>query len=59
MAEKEQSDQIEAVDVPDGHHNVSGYESLTWWETVKMFKMTVLICFLVTFSAATDGYQTG
>ncbi|KAL3443159.1 general substrate transporter [Aspergillus insuetus] len=35
----------------------TGYESLSIWETVKTFKMNAFICFLVTFSAATDGYQ--
>ncbi|KAL2803248.1 general substrate transporter [Aspergillus granulosus] len=35
----------------------TGYESLSIWENVKIFKMNALICFLVTFSAATDGYQ--
>ncbi|CAH0003806.1 unnamed protein product [Clonostachys byssicola] len=37
----------------------TGYETLTVWETVKAFKMNALYCFLVTFSAATDGYQIG
>jgi hypothetical protein len=35
----------------------TGYESLSIWQTVKTFKMNAFICFLVTFSAATDGYQ--
>ncbi|KAL2831035.1 general substrate transporter [Aspergillus pseudoustus] len=35
----------------------TGYESLSIWQTAKKFKMNALICFLVTFSAATDGYQ--
>jgi hypothetical protein len=30
---------------------------LTIWQTVKKFKMNAFICMLVTFSAATDGYQ--
>ncbi|EEU48068.1 uncharacterized protein NECHADRAFT_31847 [Fusarium vanettenii 77-13-4] len=38
---------------------VSGYETLTLWETVKKFKVNTLICFMVTLSAATDGYQIG
>ncbi|KAL4874579.1 general substrate transporter [Aspergillus karnatakaensis] len=37
----------------------TGYEGLSVWETVMMFKMNALICFMVTFSAATDGYQIG
>jgi MFS family permease len=59
MAKNEQSDQVEAIEALAEHHEVSGYETLTWWETVMMFKTTVAICFLVTFSAATDGYQIG
>jgi len=35
----------------------TGYESLSIWQTVKKFKMNALVCLLVTFSAATDGYQ--
>ncbi|VUC26714.1 unnamed protein product [Clonostachys rosea] len=38
---------------------ISGYESLSIFETVKTFKMATLICFLAAFSAATDGYQIG
>ncbi|KAL2813348.1 major facilitator superfamily domain-containing protein [Aspergillus cavernicola] len=38
---------------------LSGYETLGLWETVKAFKMTTFICFMVCFSAATDGYQIG
>ncbi|KAL2802022.1 general substrate transporter [Aspergillus granulosus] len=37
----------------------TGYETLTVWQTVKKFKMNALVCFAVTFSAATDGYQIG
>ncbi|KAL4862100.1 hypothetical protein BDV12DRAFT_203379 [Aspergillus spectabilis] len=37
----------------------TGYETLTVWQTLKTFKINTLICFLVTFSAATDGYQIG
>ncbi|KAL4907750.1 hypothetical protein BDW74DRAFT_166402 [Aspergillus multicolor] len=35
----------------------TGYETLSIWQTAKKFKMNALICFLVTVSAATDGYQ--
>lgn len=59
MAEKEQNNQIEAITAFAEHHELSGYETLTWWETVKTFRMAVAVCFLVTFSAATDGYQIG
>ncbi|KAL4789744.1 general substrate transporter [Aspergillus venezuelensis] len=37
----------------------SGFETLTVWQTVQKFKMNAFICFAVTFSAATDGYQIG
>ncbi|KAH7161982.1 general substrate transporter [Dactylonectria estremocensis] len=36
-------------------HRLTGYETLSVWETIKAFKMNSLICFLVTLSAATDG----
>ncbi|KAF1949814.1 MFS general substrate transporter [Byssothecium circinans] len=36
---------------------ISGYESLTVWETIKAFKMNALLCCLASVSAATDGYQ--
>ncbi|KAI9166336.1 MFS transporter fmqE [Paramyrothecium foliicola] len=38
---------------------VSGYETLTILQTVKQFKFNTLICCLMTFSAATEGYQLG
>ncbi|KAL2811391.1 general substrate transporter [Aspergillus granulosus] len=38
---------------------LSGYETLGLWETVKAFKMSTFVCFMVCFSAATDGYQIG
>ncbi|CEN60929.1 hypothetical protein ASPCAL07600 [Aspergillus calidoustus] len=38
---------------------LSGYETLGLWETVKAFKMTTFVCFMMCFSAATDGYQIG
>jgi hypothetical protein len=51
-------------DVVDSKHDttaqgqeVSGYETLGLWETVMKFKMTTFICFMMCFSAATDGYQ--
>lgn len=38
---------------------VSGYETLTLWETFKAFKVCSATCCAVAFSAATDGYQIG
>ena len=35
----------------------SGYEGLGAWETIKKFRRVSLYMFLVTFAAATDGYQ--
>lgn len=36
---------------------LSSYENLTFWETVRTFKMAAAICFVSAFAAATDGYQ--
>lgn len=36
---------------------LTGYESLTVWETIKKFKLNAFICMLASVSAATDGYQ--
>ncbi|KFY20946.1 hypothetical protein V491_03290 [Pseudogymnoascus sp. VKM F-3775] len=38
---------------------ITGYESLTPWQTVRHFKMATALCFAAAFSAATDGYQIG
>ncbi|GJC79617.1 hypothetical protein ColLi_02455 [Colletotrichum liriopes] len=38
---------------------ISGYETLSIWETVKLFKVATASCFAAAFSAATDGYQIG
>ncbi|KAM5346315.1 hypothetical protein ACJ41O_009320 [Fusarium nematophilum] len=38
---------------------LGGYENLSIWETIKTFKMNSIICMLVAFSSATDGYQIG
>ncbi|WYZ43705.1 hypothetical protein EsH8_VII_000141 [Colletotrichum jinshuiense] len=38
---------------------ISGYETLSIWETVKLFKVATASCFVAAFSAATDGYQIG
>lgn len=60
-------DEIENAENPKGlaveaaakGQGVSGYETLSLWETVKTFKVNTAYCFLVAFSAATDGYQIG
>lgn len=38
---------------------LSGYEELGLWQTARRFKVCSLTCFVVAFSAATDGYQIG
>ncbi|UPK93075.1 hypothetical protein LCI18_004010 [Fusarium solani-melongenae] len=48
-----------ALDAASKGQGISGYETLSLWETVKAFKVNTAICFAVTFSAATDGYQIG
>ncbi|RSL78605.1 hypothetical protein CEP52_003987 [Fusarium oligoseptatum] len=48
-----------ALDAASKGQGISGYETLSLWETVKAFKVNAAICFAVTFSAATDGYQIG
>lgn len=48
-----------AVEAAAKGQGVSGYETLSLWETVKTFKVNTAYCFLVAFSAATDGYQIG
>jgi hypothetical protein len=50
--------EVNAVAASKGQ-GLSGYEALTPWQTVKAFKFCTAICFLVAFSAATDGYQIG
>ncbi|KAI5197087.1 hypothetical protein AUEXF2481DRAFT_43028 [Aureobasidium subglaciale EXF-2481] len=57
------NDHLEQVDEPIGAaalgQAASGYENLTLWQTVRVFKVATLVCFLAAFSAATDGYQIG
>ena len=36
---------------------LSGYEDLTFWQTVKHFKMATLYCVIPSIAAAADGYQ--
>ncbi|KAH7141713.1 hexose transporter [Dactylonectria macrodidyma] len=46
-----------AADAAAKGQAISGYESLTPWETAKKFKRCVAVCFFAAFSAATDGFQ--
>ncbi|GKT47982.1 MFS transporter fmqE [Colletotrichum spaethianum] len=48
-----------SLDAAARGQGVSGYETLTLWETMKAFKLCSATCFAVSFSAATDGYQIG
>lgn len=38
---------------------LSGFEDLSAWETIKLFKYSSLFCFLASVSAAAEGYQIG
>ncbi|KAK4042811.1 putative hexose transporter [Parachaetomium inaequale] len=48
-----------ALDAASRGQAITGYETLTLWETVKTFKVSSAVCFAAAFSAATDGYQIG
>lgn len=37
----------------------TGYETISIPQTIMQFKMACFVCFLATFAAATDGYQSG
>lgn len=37
--------------------STSGYEELTFWQTVAAFKVATVICLFAAFSAGADGYQ--
>jgi hypothetical protein len=47
------------ADAADKGQGLTGYESLTWWQTVLKFKISSLVCFMVAISGGTDGYQIG
>lgn len=48
-----------AADLASKGQGLSRYETLSLWETVKMFKINTAVCSAMAFSAATDGYQIG
>ena len=56
-AEFEPKDAV--VDAATKGQTVTGYETLSLWETVMTFKVATAFCFAAAFSAATDGYQIG
>lgn len=48
-----------AIDAAVRGQATTGYETLTFWQTLTTFKLSSAICFAAAFSAATDGYQIG
>lgn len=71
FAKKESAHQVENIaedgfektdpvfDAATKGQGVTGYEALGVLETIKTFKLCTLVCFMMAFSAATDGYQIG
>jgi hypothetical protein len=63
LDEKESSQHLDAgLDagkLEDEHEVVlkSDFDSLSYWNTIKAFKLVAFYCFIAAFSAATDGYQ--
>jgi hypothetical protein len=47
------------VEAAAAGQGVSGYETLTLWQTIKKFKFNVFVCTSMAISAAADGYQIG
>jgi hypothetical protein len=56
---KEESYHLEESAGPDSNdvNKLSGFEALGAIDTLKRFKFASFVCILVTFSAASDGYQ--
>lgn len=50
---------VAIADAASKGQGLSGFEELSAWQTVKLFKLNTFICFLVAISAAADGYQIG
>lgn len=48
-----------AAEAAAAGQGVSGYETLTIWETAKKFKFNIFVCTMMAVSAAADGYQIG
>lgn len=46
-----------AGDAAANGQGLTGFENLTVWQTISTFKVASLLCFLVSISAAADGYQ--
>ena len=51
------SQKEEVIAAAERGQAATGYEHLTPWETIKLFKMSTAACFAAAFSAAADGYQ--
>ena len=47
------------VDAAARGQATTGYETLTAWQALKLFKLSSAVCFAAAFSAATDGCQIG
>jgi len=48
----------EVADAWEKGQVATGYETISIPQTIVKFKMACLVCFLATFAAATDGYQS-
>lgn len=46
-----------AGDAAANGQGLTGFENLTVWQTIITFKVASLLCFLISISAAADGYQ--
>jgi hypothetical protein len=59
VEEKLQIEHEEAVAPVDPYKGglKSTFDGLTYWQTVKTFKLVSFYCAIAAFSAATDGYQ--
>ena len=51
------SQKEEVIAAAERGQAATGYEHLTPWETIKLFKTSTAVCFAAAFSAAADGYQ--
>jgi hypothetical protein len=46
------------IEAYDKGQIATGYENVSIPQTILKFKMACLVCFLATFAASTDGYQS-
>ena len=57
MAADEMSRDRDMVEAADKGQAISGYETLTLWQTARQFRWASIYCFIAAMSAAADGYQ--